>query len=345
MRRRLINFAGVLSLVLLMATVALWVRSFYHCDELSRMRDNWTADARGSLKDEISGWWVVTSRGALEIYHQHYPPMGMSDGSPVPVEDIQWSLSCDQKLAEHELERYGDHHSQLRRFIGFSYVKVNRFFTYASLPLWSIASALAVPAILLSRISFVRGKPVRSSSAYDVSRLLNYATALSLVLLVATAALWVRSYFHSSALCRPFSIYFVEAYRGFIVLSEGETYPAMREFDGRRDQGWTYSSSSNSWPASDEWKRSTNKGGFGTIPRRYSSDPRHSYFRVCLISSLIVPFYAVAVTFAVLPSFWGWRWVIRRRRRPAGCCRRCSYDLTGNISGVCPECGSTTANA
>jgi len=28
----------------------------------------------------------------------------------------------------------------------------------------------------------------------------------------------------------------------------------------------------------------------------------------------------------------------RRRTRP-GCCRRCGYDLTGNVSGICPECG------
>jgi hypothetical protein len=27
------------------------------------------------------------------------------------------------------------------------------------------------------------------------------------------------------------------------------------------------------------------------------------------------------------------------RRFPRGHCRRCGYDLTGNVSGVCPECG------
>jgi hypothetical protein len=26
-------------------------------------------------------------------------------------------------------------------------------------------------------------------------------------------------------------------------------------------------------------------------------------------------------------------------RFPAGHCRRCGYDLTGNASGICPECG------
>jgi hypothetical protein len=25
--------------------------------------------------------------------------------------------------------------------------------------------------------------------------------------------------------------------------------------------------------------------------------------------------------------------------RPEGSCRQCGYDLTGNVSGVCPECG------
>ena len=29
----------------------------------------------------------------------------------------------------------------------------------------------------------------------------------------------------------------------------------------------------------------------------------------------------------------------RRRRRSKGECVRCGYDLTGNTSGVCPECG------
>ena len=29
----------------------------------------------------------------------------------------------------------------------------------------------------------------------------------------------------------------------------------------------------------------------------------------------------------------------RRRRFGRGHCRKCGYDLTGNVSGVCPECG------
>jgi len=39
------------------------------------------------------------------------------------------------------------------------------------------------------------------------------------------------------------------------------------------------------------------------------------------------------VIFPVLPP------VVRYRRRRRGLCIHCEYDLTGNISGVCPECG------
>lgn len=31
------------------------------------------------------------------------------------------------------------------------------------------------------------------------------------------------------------------------------------------------------------------------------------------------------------------------RRRPNGCCRKCGYDLRGNASGVCPECGAAAS--
>jgi len=36
------------------------------------------------------------------------------------------------------------------------------------------------------------------------------------------------------------------------------------------------------------------------------------------------------------------RW-ISRRFRPLGFCVKCRYDLTGNTSGACPECGTAVA--
>lgn len=48
-----------------------------------------------------------------------------------------------------------------------------------------------------------------------------------------------------------------------------------------------------------------------------------------------VPTYVIA-----LPLFGVALAPLLFRRRPAaGCCRTCGYDLTGNVSGRCPECG------
>ena len=38
-------------------------------------------------------------------------------------------------------------------------------------------------------------------------------------------------------------------------------------------------------------------------------------------------------------------WWVDRRRPPLGHCQRCGYDLTGNVSGRCPECGEAVDGA
>lgn len=37
-------------------------------------------------------------------------------------------------------------------------------------------------------------------------------------------------------------------------------------------------------------------------------------------------------------------WRHPRYPPPPGCCKKCRYDLTGNISGICPECGTPVAS-
>src|SRR5215472_14630033 len=51
------------------------------------------------------------------------------------------------------------------------------------------------------------------------------------------------------------------------------------------------------------------------------------------------PLWPLAIVSLLLASTWA----IRRRRGGVGiCCENCSYNLTGNTSGVCPECGTQT---
>ena len=51
-----------------------------------------------------------------------------------------------------------------------------------------------------------------------------------------------------------------------------------------------------------------------------------------LIVPLWIPFLLTAIATIML-----WR---RDRRRLVGHCRKCEYDLTGNVTGVCSECGT-----
>jgi len=71
------------------------------------------------------------------------------------------------------------------------------------------------------------------------------------------------------------------------------------------------------------WFPSVNKEGF------WGSTVFWNHLRI----PLILPFVIVAVPTACL---W---WLEYRRRIPPGHCQKCGYDLTGNVSGVCPECG------
>jgi hypothetical protein len=49
---------------------------------------------------------------------------------------------------------------------------------------------------------------------------------------------------------------------------------------------------------------------------------------------------AVAIAFAGVRTVLYAKRELPAARRKLGLCERCGYDLTGNVSGVCPECGS-----
>lgn len=60
-----------------------------------------------------------------------------------------------------------------------------------------------------------------------------------------------------------------------------------------------------------------------------------------LFSEIDIPLWTILVVIGV-PTAFLW---YRDRRRPKGHCRSCGYDLTGNVSGVCPECGTDAWDA
>lgn len=76
-------------------------------------------------------------------------------------------------------------------------------------------------------------------------------------------------------------------------------------------------------------------GNFGI--RRDVAFSRHE-----IVWRAMVPTWMLIAAFGAYPAICSWRIAIARRRmrrNPNGC-TTCGYDLTGNVSGVCPECGT-----
>jgi hypothetical protein len=55
---------------------------------------------------------------------------------------------------------------------------------------------------------------------------------------------------------------------------------------------------------------------------------------------LLIP---ATVTGMLLASLLLLAWPVRSGEAALRFCRHCRYDLTGNVSGVCPECGTPTS--
>ena len=57
-----------------------------------------------------------------------------------------------------------------------------------------------------------------------------------------------------------------------------------------------------------------------------------------VLAFLCLPF--ITIGWMMLCDIWADR---RKRARRTGLCPRCRYNLTGNVSGTCPECGTQVA--
>ena len=54
----------------------------------------------------------------------------------------------------------------------------------------------------------------------------------------------------------------------------------------------------------------------------------------------VVPLWCLLVLAGPATALLWWR----DRRKPAAHCQNCGYDLTGNVSGTCPECGAAVCD-
>ena len=167
----------------------------------------------------------------------------------------------------------------------------------------------------------MRGSRINSQRG-GIRRWLAYAIlGTSVLLSVAIACMWVSSYRYTQIMEAP--SYRIQTFDGRVYCSRlgsnqvGQYWFQTRKFD-----------------ASSIYF--TDDLGF------YESTPstRFAGFRVAggTLPFVAIPFWPMLVI-AGLPLWLG---IYRlMRKQPAdGFCAGCSYNLTGNLSGVCPECGT-----
>jgi hypothetical protein len=173
-------------------------------------------------------------------------------------------------------------------------------------------------------------------------RLLNLLTALSLLLCVAACVLWVRSYSRSDLItCEepgesPFVIHAVWAARGRVCViedirgmrDEGIDSDAPPVVPTRRRWSWDVRTPEAVEPYPGGPSSLLNRAGFF---KEFGG--AHGVRWVFPLWALLVP--PLTLPLVRLIALW-----MHRRRCGAGRCTACGYDLTGNVSGVCPECGT-----
>jgi hypothetical protein len=172
---------------------------------------------------------------------------------------------------------------------------------------------------------------------------INMLTALSLLLCLATVALWVQSYLaiHQIATVAPLHASGVVWWDGTLYIYsalafQGEFAPVGMRVRGPVDDALDPSSR---WPYGFPLGNSNHDVWFD----------REMHGKVW--RGIELPLPRLAWIFGLYPLGRVIdRGLIRmrrqlddRRRARSGrpLCRSCSYDLTGNISGVCPECGKS----
>jgi hypothetical protein len=195
-------------------------------------------------------------------------------------------------------------------------------------------------------------------------RVFNLAVVASLVACVGAAALWVRSYRATDAVEFNF--------RGarWAATSAGGTMSVdnapQRKRERARHQRELNEAAAEVQAETQRWAAAT-EPPMGRLADVHNSRDRRSEWRRELVDKVreadarllalqnrqaaerspevrrAVP-HAVPVALAgVLPAAVlaraAGRNVRRRFRRRHGLCTHCGYDLTGNVTGVCPECG------
>jgi hypothetical protein len=158
----------------------------------------------------------------------------------------------------------------------------------------------------------------------------NAGAAVSLVVLVATIVLWVRSYWVNDyvAIQRPLAtpriceVWTLISNRGLAGFGwQDGNFIVGRGVQVSHRLPFRWTGRTTFW----------NTLGFSYDSGSVKSTIFYSYWKV------LIPCWSLALFASILPLVAFVR--SRREQKVKGHCTKCGYDLRGNISGVCPECG------
>jgi len=168
----------------------------------------------------------------------------------------------------------------------------------------------------------------------------NISVVLSLLMMLAAAGLWVRSYWIQDEI-------------GMKCFA-GEDADGEVERHGLTSKGGTLvyrrTNSDNLWTTGHrrEWQRyAQNKEEIWPIAETefwFSTTSTVNAWAgggawsFTTTKWFHIPYWPVVLLFSILPAIWLVKWNKRRKLGP-NACPSCGYDLTGNETGVCPECG------
>ena len=181
-------------------------------------------------------------------------------------------------------------------------------------------------------------------------------TFTSLLLCLATAGLWVRSFFvydefdgdRMDADKRVTDSLYVWTQAGQLAVGRGHLNRPYAFIYAHRAQlrSWRRSFPRRAiitslWTVS--FSRSNNYSWIGADGRRFEDGSWGGSGALAggYLTQLSVPLAWIAIVSGTLPGVRLWRWRFNARRRESGCCTTCGYNLTGNVSGICPECGKS----
>jgi predicted RNA-binding Zn-ribbon protein involved in translation (DUF1610 family) len=183
-------------------------------------------------------------------------------------------------------------------------------------------------------------------------RFITLGSILSLMMCVGTLVLWVRSYHHLDAMTyespRRDGLHLsVESVDGWILL-QAAVQPAPADLYGFGVHAHSYELASGGTDERLKYEEIRWYGCIGIFNDEYEmtvpeavAEPGEP------LPSMVLPYRVVylpdwlvtAVLFALAAPPLA-RAAVRRSRQRRSLCATCGYNLTGNTSGVCPECGT-----